>query len=63
MSRDGYPRRHSGGAALLLLIAAVALICLSFIDNTQLKHLGDAANIDDPAALSESESEIELRSA
>ena len=34
------------------LIAAVALICLSFIDNTQLKHLGDAANIDDPAALS-----------
>ena len=34
------------------LVAAVALICLSFIDNTQLKHLGDAANIDDPAALS-----------
>ena len=34
------------------LITAVALICLSFIDNTQLKHLGDAANIDDPAALS-----------
>ena len=34
------------------LIAAIALICLSFIDNTQLKHLGDAANIDDPAALS-----------
>ena len=34
------------------LIAAVALICLSFIDNTQLKHLGDAANIDDPASLS-----------
>ena len=34
------------------LIAAVALICLSFIDNTQLKHLGEAANIDDPAALS-----------
>ena len=34
------------------LIAAVALICLSFIDNTQLKHLGDAANIDNPAALS-----------
>ncbi len=34
------------------LIAAVALICLSFIDNTQLKHLGDAANIDEPAALS-----------
>ena len=26
MSRDGYPRRHSGGAALLLLIAAVALV-------------------------------------
>ena len=24
------------------LIAAVALICLSFIDNAQLKHLGDA---------------------
>ena len=34
------------------LIAAVALICLSFIDSTQLKHLGDAANIDDPASLS-----------
>ena len=34
------------------LVAAVALICLSFIDNTQLKHLGDATNIDDPAALS-----------
>ena len=34
------------------LIAAVALICLSFIDNAQLKHLGDAASIDDPAALS-----------
>ena len=34
------------------LVAAVALICLSFIDNTQLKHLGDAANINDPAALS-----------
>ena len=33
------------------LIAAVALICLSFIDNAQLKNLGDAANIDDPAAL------------
>ena len=33
------------------LIAAVALICLSFIDNAQLKHLGDAARIDDPAAL------------
>ena len=34
------------------LIAAVALICLSFIDNAQLKHLGDAARIDDPTALS-----------
>ena len=34
------------------LIAAVALICLSFIDNAQLKHLGDAARSDDPAALS-----------
>ncbi len=34
------------------LIAAVALICLSFIDNAQLKYLGDAARIDDPAALS-----------
>ena len=33
------------------LIAAVALICLSFIDNAQLKNLGNAANIDDPAAL------------
>ena len=33
------------------LIAAVALICLSFIDSAQLKNLGDAANIDDPAAL------------
>ena len=34
------------------LLAAVALIALSFVDNAQLKHLGDAANIDDPAALS-----------
>ena len=33
------------------LVAAVALICLSFIDNAQLKHLGTAADIDDPAAL------------
>ena len=33
------------------LVAAVALICLSFIDNAQLKPLGAAADIDDPAAL------------
>ena len=35
------------------LIAAVALICLSFIDNAQLKHLDKVSAIDDPAALAE----------
>ena len=33
------------------LVAAVALICLSFIDNAQLKHLGTAADIDDQDSL------------
>ena len=34
------------------LIAAVALVCLSFVDNAQLKNLQDVSAIDDPAALS-----------
>ena len=33
------------------LIASVALVSLSLIDNAQLASLGDAAKIDDPAAL------------
>ena len=35
------------------LIAAVALIALSFVDNAQLKHLDKVSAIDDPAALEE----------
>ena len=34
------------------IVAAVALVCLSFVDNAQLKNLSDVAAIDDPAALS-----------
>lgn len=34
------------------LIAAVALVCLSFVDSAQLKNLQDVSAIDDPAALS-----------
>ena len=34
------------------IIAAVALVCLSFVDNAQLKNVSDVAAIDDPAALS-----------
>jgi len=33
------------------LIAAVALVCLSFVDNAQLKNLRSVSAIDDPAAL------------
>ena len=33
------------------LLAAAAILCLSFVDNAQLKNLSDAAKIDDPAAL------------
>ncbi len=32
-------------------LAAVAIICLSFVDNAQLKNISDVATIDDPAAL------------
>ena len=35
------------------LIAAVALICLSFVDNAQLKNIRAVSEIDDPAALVE----------
>ena len=35
------------------LLAAVALIALSFVDNAQLKHLDKVSAIDDPAALAE----------
>lgn len=46
------------------LVAAVAFVGLSFIDNWQLKNIGDVSGIDDPAARSvlyESEGEKELR--
>ncbi len=33
------------------IIAAVALVCLSFVDSAQLKNISDVAAIDDPAAL------------
>ena len=33
------------------VIAAAAILCLSFVDNAQLKNISDAATIDDPAAL------------
>ena len=33
------------------LIAAVALVCLSFVDAAQLKNISDVSAIDDPAAL------------
>ena len=33
------------------VLAAVALICLSFVDNAQLKNIADVSAIDDPAAL------------
>lgn len=35
------------------LIAAVALLCLSFLDNAQLRNIRDVSAIDDPAALVE----------
>ncbi len=34
------------------IVAAVALVCLSFVDSAQLKNISDVAAIDDPAALS-----------
>ena len=33
------------------IIAAIALICLSFVDSAQLRNVSDVAAIDDPAAL------------
>ena len=33
------------------ILAAVALLCLSFVDNAQLRNIADVATIDDPAAL------------
>jgi len=33
------------------LLAAVAIVCLSFVDNAQLKNISDVAAIDDPASL------------
>ena len=33
------------------IVAAVALVCLSFVDSAQLKNISDVAAIDDPAAL------------
>ena len=32
-------------------VAAIALICLSFVDSAQLKNISDVAQMDDPAAL------------
>ena len=40
------------------LIAAVALVCLSFVDNAQLKNLRSVSAIDDPAALTAIRSQI-----
>ena len=45
------------------LIAAVALVCLSFVDGAQLKNISDVSAIDDPAALTviyEKEAETQL---
>ena len=33
------------------ILAACAIVCLSFVDNMQLKNIADAAAIDDPAAM------------
>ena len=33
------------------ILAAVAILCLSFVDNAQLKNISSVATIDDPAAL------------
>ena len=46
------------------LIAAVALVGLSFVDNAQLKNISDVATIDDPAALTviyDSQANVELQ--
>ncbi len=45
------------------ILAAVALVFLSFVDNAQLKNISDVAQIDDPAALAvlyDTQSEKEL---
>ncbi len=33
------------------IVAAVAILCLSFVDNAQLRNIGDVSTIDDPAAM------------
>ena len=46
------------------IIAAVALVGLTFVDNAQLKNISDVATIDDPAALTviyDSQSKTELQ--
>ena len=46
------------------IIAAVALVGLSFVDNAQLKNISDVAAIDDPAALTviyDSQANVELQ--
>ena len=46
------------------IIAAIALVGLTFVDNAQLKNISDVATIDDPAALSviyDSQAKTELR--
>ena len=46
------------------VVAAAALVCLSFVDNAQLKNISDVSAIDDPAALQtlyESEGDQELK--
>lgn len=51
---DKYTSRHGRRTPFIVigtLIAAVALVCLSFVDNAQLKNLRDVSAIDDPAAL------------
>ena len=49
MSRDGYPRRHSGGAALRLLIAAVALVVAVLAIFTSIFEKAKAKPDDAPA--------------
>ncbi len=46
------------------IVAAIAFVCLTFADNTQLKNISAVADVDDPAALSviyESQKEAELQ--
>ncbi len=61
MSRRG---RRTPFIIIGTVVAAVALVCLSFVDNRQLQNIADVSAIDDPAALGvlyESEGGRELK--